>query len=108
MIYDNDVEVIYKFEQCLITKYCSMNRNELKLKLDAIGIPSTGYSLDGTLKPMSTILYFEDSEWITFDYDERGRIKNETHFDTEDDACQHILDVMIREKAFKEKYNLRW
>jgi hypothetical protein len=85
-----------------------MNKEELKIKLDAIGIPVTAYSLDGTLKPMSIILYFEDSEWITFDYDERGRIKNETHFDTEDEACQHILDELIREKAFKQKYNLKW
>ena len=85
-----------------------MNKDELKLKLDAIGIPITAYSLDGTLKPMCTILYFENPKWITFDYDERGRVQDEKQFDTEDEACQHILDRLLRLKVFKEKYNLRW
>jgi hypothetical protein len=85
-----------------------MNKDELKIKLDAIGIPSTGYSLDGTLKPMCTILYFENPKWITFDYDERGRVQDEKQFVTEDEACQDILDRLLRLKVFKEKYNLRW
>ena len=85
-----------------------MTREELKIKLDAIGIPSTGYSLDGTLKPMRAILYFENPKWLTFEYDERGRVLDKKQFDTEDQACQNILDRMVELKAFKEKYNLRW
>jgi hypothetical protein len=83
-----------------------MNIEELKLKLDAIGIPSSDYSLDGMLKPMCTILYFENPKWLTFDYDERGRVQDKKQFDTEDEACQHILARLIRLKEFREKYNL--
>jgi len=83
-----------------------MNKIELKSKLDEIGIPPNDYSLDGTLKPMCTILYFDNPKWITFDFDERGRIQDKKQFDTEDQACKHILARLIRLKEFREKYNL--
>ncbi|HET8572897.1 MAG TPA: hypothetical protein VFL76_03405 [Edaphocola sp.] len=83
-----------------------MNKRELKIKLDELGIRPSDYSLDGVLKPMSTILLFSDSRWWTFDYDERGRAQDKMSFDTEDEACQHILSRLIRLQEFREKYNL--
>jgi hypothetical protein len=84
-----------------------MNKVELKIKLDDLNIRPEDYSLDGTLKPMATILKLSSFKWVTFDYDERGRVQDEKTFDTEDQACQDVLNRMIELKGFREKYNLK-
>ena len=83
-----------------------MNRDELKLKLDELGISSSDYSLDGTLRPMCAILFFEDPKWLTFEYDEHGHVLDKKQFDTEDQACRNMVARMIELKEFREKYNL--
>jgi hypothetical protein len=84
-----------------------MDKVELKRKLDDVGIRPEDYSLDGILKPMATVLKLLNSKWCTFDYDERGRVQDERIFDTEDQACQDILNRMIELKRFREKFNLK-
>jgi len=84
-----------------------MNKIELKRELNELGIKPEDYSLDGTLKPMATILEFSNSKWYTFDYDERGRIQDKEVFNTEDQACRHILDRLIQLKEFRERYNIK-
>lgn len=84
-----------------------MNTKELKIKLDEAGISSNSYSLDGNLMPMKIILSFSNSKWSVFLYDERGRVLGLKQFNTESEACQHMLKTLIYDKEWHEKYNLK-
>lgn len=85
----------------------TMNKSELEERLEELEIRPTDYSLDGKLLPMRTILVNLNNKWITFDYDERGRVQNEKEFNTEEEACREILNRLINLKKFRKKYNLR-
>lgn len=84
-----------------------MNKSELRKKLDELGIKQTDYCLDGTLKPMRTILLFSNSKWWTFEYDEHGNIQDKKAFGTEDEACQDILQRLIYLQEWRKKYNVK-
>ena len=84
-----------------------MNKYELKVKLDELGISSKNYSLDGTLKPVRIILLFSEFKWWTFEYDEHGNIEAKKQFETEDEACQDMLRRLINLKEWRKKHNLK-
>lgn len=83
-----------------------MNKRELKNKLDELNINTSYYSLDGVLKPNRYTLLYSNSKWWTFLYDERGRFLDKMSFDTEDEACQNMLILLIKEQEFQKKYHL--
>jgi hypothetical protein len=67
-----------------------MNTNELRIKLDKLGINPNFYSLDGELLPDRIVLYNLYSEWQVFYFDERGNRDNEKIFNSEQKACEYI------------------
>jgi hypothetical protein len=69
-----------------------MNRKELKLKLDEMGIDSNSYSLNGDLLPDRIVLYHSYSKWEVFYFNERGSREGVTFFDSEDAACGSIYE----------------
>jgi hypothetical protein len=84
-----------------------MNKVELINKLNALEIRPSDYSLDGTLKPMRTILYFEYPNWLTFEYDERGHILDKKQFDTEDEACGDMLERLTYLRDWRIRTNTK-
>lgn len=63
---------------------------ELKLKLDLLGVNPSFYSLDGNLSLVGTVLYHSYGDWIVFDLDERGNKTDEKVFKSENEACDYI------------------
>lgn len=67
-----------------------MNRQDLKHKLDEMGIDENYYSLSGNLEWDKIILYENYSNWEVFYLSERGTRDNLHVFHSEDEACQYI------------------
>lgn len=78
-----------------------MNREELKIKLNELGIPSSWYSLYGDRIPDCTILECS-YKWELFDLGERGEIKKIGSFDSEEEACSHFYELMVHESKITE------
>jgi hypothetical protein len=84
-----------------------MNKKELKNKLDELGIGTNNYELDGDPKPSRYILSHVGSKWQTFAFDEHGNISEKREFDSEDEACQDMLDRLIYLVEWRKKYNIK-
>ena len=68
----------------------SMKRNELKEKLQQLGIPIYLYNLDGIGRTDERLcLEFADNEWHVY-YSERGVKTTDKIFTSEDEACEYI------------------
>jgi hypothetical protein len=81
-----------------------MNRQELKYKLDELGINAGFYSLSGELLPDRIVLFQYYNKWEVFYFDERGNRNNERIFHSESDACDYIYDYLRKQKEIEEKY----
>ena len=81
-----------------------MNKNELKNKLDVLGVAPHAYSLEGKLVPDNIVLNNSYHIWEVFYFDERGGKNNQQVFDTESDACEHIYKLFKESKAIEDKY----
>jgi hypothetical protein len=79
-----------------------MNKKELKLKFDKMGIPHNIYSLVGE-EGFVGILLVHNKNWIVSELDERGGKSVIGTFTTEADACEFIFNLM---KEIKNRYNL--
>lgn len=74
-----------------------MNTVELRRMLDAENIDPRAYSLDGGAADEAYVLEAPNrSAWTVF-YSERGLRTGETQFETEDEACTHILELLLRD-----------
>lgn len=69
-----------------------LTKSTLKRELDKLGVDPLYYSLDGDLRNDAIILYESYDTWIVFYY-ERGNRDSEKTFNSESDACQHILNL---------------
>jgi hypothetical protein len=76
------------------TKLELVNKAELKTKLDSPGINENFYSLDGQLLPGRLVLYHSYENWNVFYFDERGNRNDEVTFQSENEACQYIYEVI--------------
>ncbi|MGV0829353.1 hypothetical protein F0358_05040 [Empedobacter brevis] len=83
-----------------------MNIKDLKNRLLILHIPENEYSLDGSLKPDSIILYKNYRKWEVFYLDERGTKNNERNFDSESDACLYIYKLFVDSKKIKQKFKI--
>lgn len=70
-----------------------MDLDELKEKLDDIGIPDEAYSLDGSIKTNAVHLIREKNKWEVFFCDEDGEKNKISIFDNEHNACEHIYKI---------------
>ena len=83
-----------------------MNLRRLKKLLIAENMPPACYSLNGTIKPMAYIIFYSSPKWWTCECDERGRISDKKQFDTEDEACNDLLNRLRKMREYKF-YNYR-
>jgi hypothetical protein len=87
----------------LAIKKNSMNRNELKYKLDKLNVFIGFYSLEGELLPDRIVLFHNYDIWEVFYFDERGNRNNEKLFSSENEACKYIYEHFKQQKAMAKK-----
>jgi hypothetical protein len=73
-----------------------MTIEELRDKLNFHGVNPDFYSLEGELLPDRVVLYKNYHRWETFYYDERGNRERFKVFESEEGACDYILDYFLR------------
>jgi hypothetical protein len=79
-----------------------MNKNELRLALINAGVNPRLYSLDGAEKDECLILEQEPlGKWTVY-YSERGDKSSVRHFDSENEACEYILAVLLRDPTTRK------
>jgi hypothetical protein len=81
-----------------------VNRSELVAAAQREGIRSAAFSLDGGLPPERYVLSLEEGGWSVY-YSERGLRREESHFDTEDEACSYLLLRLIEDPTTRERGN---
>jgi hypothetical protein len=72
-----------------------MNREELKLKLDELGVPQSSYLLYGGIAMHKPIIEKKCRKWIYNLFDDRGLYQK--YFKTEDDICEYIYQEFYQE-----------
>ena len=75
-----------------------MNRIELREVLTAEGIRSDAYSLEGGLYEDRLCIDEQYGAWVVY-YVERGKRWNERRFDTEDEACRYLLELLRQDRS---------
>lgn len=73
-----------------------MNISNLEKKLKGLGIEDSHYSLSGELKSDSIILYHNYEKWEVFYLDERGVRRQLNVFSKEEQACEFIYELLIK------------
>ncbi len=84
-----------------------MNREELKVELDKLGIPENYYSLYGDLWTDSTMVIYQNySKWEVFHW-ERGSRYDEHIFFSEHAACEYLLDNFINLRRWADENDIQ-
>jgi hypothetical protein len=81
-----------------------MNRERLQELTRAEHIRDDAYSLDGGLPFERYVLSITEGGWAVY-YSERGERVGLREFQTEDDACSYLLDVLLRDQTTREDYS---
>ena len=68
----------------------------LRRVLDSEGIDPGAYSLDGGMPFETYVLERRPDCWLVY-YSERGLRTAETRFESEDEACTHLLALLLRD-----------
>lgn len=80
-----------------------MNMPELKKKLGELGIRDRAYLLGTGVGAMDQFVLEPDgNEWIVY-YDERGEKNDLRRFATEAEACEHLLQWLLRDPTTRER-----
>jgi hypothetical protein len=75
-----------------------MNRSRLRDLARAEHIRDDAYSLDGVLPDERYVLELVEGGWCVY-YSERGHRTGDVSFDTADEACAHLLDLLVRDST---------
>jgi hypothetical protein len=75
-----------------------MDREELRELLSQENVDPAAYDLDGRAADETYVLEPSDGSFTVF-YSERGLRTGERRFDTEDEACRHLLDLLLRDST---------
>ncbi len=78
-----------------------MNRKALEHVAAREGIRRTAFCLTGGLPPEQYVLAVEDGGWVVY-YSERGEAVGKTWFETEDEACSHLLLRLVEDPSTRE------
>ena len=70
--------------------------NTLSDLLNSRGVDPDAYSLSGGLPNESYCIDRDGTDWLVY-YSERGLRSGLQRFNTESDACSHLLSVLIRD-----------
>lgn len=81
-----------------------MNKKELKLELQKLGVTPQEYNLEGDLIADNIILYNSYNEWQVFYYDERGGKNDVKILKSECEACWYIFKLFRQSKSIEEKF----
>jgi hypothetical protein len=79
-----------------------VNRLGLETAAAREGIRRSTYSLEGGLPPERYVLGQASDGWEVY-YSERGERTDLVHFDTEDEACDHLLMRLLRDPTTRER-----
>jgi len=77
-----------------------MTREELRIRLKAMGVRSDAYSLSGNAGSEMYVLERCYGVWRVC-YSERGKESRLTEFDSESDACVHLLSLLREDGAVR-------
>jgi len=80
-----------------------IDREALKALLDAENVDPSAYSLEGGMPLEAYVLERRPSDWAVY-YSERGIRSGEVTFETEDGACAHLLDLVLRDSTTRRKH----
>jgi hypothetical protein len=75
-----------------------MNKEIFRAKLEEEGFPKDSYSLDGDISREAYCLYCSAGTWSTF-FLERGLKISEKIFNSESEACLHLIATMKRARS---------
>jgi len=71
-----------------------LTRNELRHELHAKGVSPEAYCLDGGVSTECYVLDESYGQWSVY-YSERGHRNDETVFQCEEEACRHLLSLLL-------------
>ncbi len=79
-----------------------MNRTRLRELLDSEGVRHDSYCLDDSWCDECYRLGQVGSDWIVY-YAERGLRSGQRQFDSEDDACDYLLNRLLSDPSTRIK-----
>lgn len=85
---------------------CLMDRKTLKEIADREGILADAFSLDGQDQEQRYVLTIEEGGWSTY-FVERGERVGVEHFETEDDACEYLLQQLLGDETTRRHFETR-
>lgn len=80
-----------------------MNRQSLRELAKDERVRDDAYSLDGGLPFERYVLSVIEGGWAVY-YSERGERTGLKTFETEDEACSHLFDLLVRDATTRENY----
>lgn len=79
-----------------------MDRGALRDLLDAEGIDPLAYDLEGREEDDVYVLGSSEGGWTVY-FSERGLRTAEVRFGTEDEACAHLLALLLRDRTTRRR-----
>lgn len=79
-----------------------MDRERLKTLLDEENVDDQAYSLGGSTRSEAYVLEHVASGWAVF-YSERGLRTGEARLTAEDEACSHLLELLLRDPSTRRR-----
>jgi hypothetical protein len=80
-----------------------VNRQRLRELAASEHIREDAYSLEGGLPFERYVLSVVEGGWAVY-YSERGERTGLEMFETEDEACSHLLELLLRDSTTREGY----
>jgi hypothetical protein len=81
-----------------------MNIQELKMKLQDMGVPREWYHLENHGNDDQRLCIVEENDrWLVY-YSERGSRFRIAEFDNEDDACGELLNRIIKTLDYEKRH----
>lgn len=80
-----------------------MDREALKALLDAENVDPSAYSLDDGMRFEAYVIERRPNDWSVY-YSERGLRSGEVVFQSEDEACAHLLDLVLRDSTTRREW----
>ena len=79
-----------------------MDRQSLRKLLDREDVDPDAYSLGAASRDDTYVLEQTADRWEVY-FSERGLRIGERHFTTEDEACRHLLDLLLRDSTTRRR-----
>lgn len=75
-----------------------VNAGDLRQRLEAEGVRGDAYALNGEHRDEAYCLEQETRGWTVY-YEERGEQTGQRRFESEDAACQYLLNLILRDST---------